>query len=337
VKKSGPGRNTATHALLLLTVAIWGVSWVGGRIVATGLPEATAAWLRYAMACPLLFAFILFQNRNEIDTSIRLRLRIPEKNDLLSLLAIGFFSTLLYQILFMYGMHRTAAGDASLIITLNPIFTAILAVPILQRSMTRRLALGLAIGAAGVAVVTGWSPNQSIELADRITGDIFIMLAALAWATSTNLIKQMLEQPPKRHGSPQTPVSIIVWASFFGWLMLTPFAAYETIQSGLPTPTVEEWYWLIFLAVFSTVFSYIWFAEGVDRIGATAAATYVFLVPPFGILAGWFLIDEQLGWSLLVGFVLIVLGVLITQSETIESQSKTAPEPVIEPTPIAKE
>jgi drug/metabolite transporter (DMT)-like permease len=75
------------------------------------------------------------------------------------------------------------------------------------------------------------------------------------------------------------------------------------------------------------VFSYIWFTQGVDRIGATAAATYVFLVPPFGILAGWLLIDEQLGWSLLVGFVLIVIGVLITQSETIETSSKATPEP----------
>jgi drug/metabolite transporter (DMT)-like permease len=327
VAKVGLGRNAPTHGLLLLTVAIWGVSWVGGRIVATGLPEATGAWIRYTIACPLLFVYILFLTRSEVDLSIRQRLRIPERSDLAALLAIGLFSTLLYQILFMHGMHRTAAGDASLIITLNPVFTAILAVPILQRSMTRRLALGLAIGAMGVAVVTGWSPNQSIELADRVTGDLLIMLAALSWASSTNLIKRMLERPPERHGSPQTPVSIIVWASFFGWLMLTPFAAYETLQTGLPTPTIEEWYWLIFLAVFSTVFSYIWFTQGVDRIGATAAATYVFLVPPFGILAGWLLIDEQLGWSLLVGFVLIVIGVLITQSETIETSSKATPEP----------
>ncbi len=239
-------------------------------------------------------------------------------------LAIGFFSTLLYQILFMHGMHRTAAGDASLIITLNPVFTAILAVPLLRRPMTRRLVLGLAIGAAGVAVVTGWSPNQSIELADRITGDILIMLAALSWATSTNLIKRLLERPPEHDAAPQTPVSIIVWVSFFGWLMLTPFAAYETLQTGIPNPTAEEWYWLMFLAVFSTVLSYIWFTNGVDKIGATAAATYVFLVPPFGILAGWLLLDEQLGWSLLVGFVLIVAGVLMSQSEVAESTNKSS-------------
>ena len=54
---------------------------------------------------------------------------------------IGFFSTFVYQALFMYGMKFTAAGDASLMITFNPIFTALLAVPFLNEKMNWRLAM----------------------------------------------------------------------------------------------------------------------------------------------------------------------------------------------------
>ncbi|MEE2812587.1 MAG: DMT family transporter, partial [Candidatus Thermoplasmatota archaeon] len=112
--------------------------------------------------------------------------------------------------------------------------------------------------------------------------------------------------------------SVIVWASFFGWFMLLPFALIETIQNGIPTISNEEWFWISFLAIISTGLSYVWYAKGVDKIGSTATATSVFLVPFFGVLFGWLILDEQLGWGFLVGFVLILLGVRMVQSESIE-------------------
>ena len=69
-------------------------------------------------------------------------------------------------------------------------------------------------------------------------------------------------------------------------------------------PSPDAWVGIVFLAVFSTVLSYVWFADGIKVIGAGPAAFYVYLVPPFGILGGWLLLDEQLGPSLLVSFAL---------------------------------
>jgi len=71
---------------------------------------------------------------------------------------------------------------------------------------------------------------------------------------------------------------------------------------------------LVFLAVFSTVISYVWFADGIRTIGAGKSALYVYLVPPFGIFSGWLLLDEKLGVPLLISFVLIVGGVALAQS-----------------------
>ena len=67
------------------------------------------------------------------------------------------------------------------------------------------------------------------------------------------------------------------------------------------------------MAVFSTVLSYVWFADGIRTIGAGPASMYVYLVPIFGIFSGWLLLDEKLGLSLLISFVLIVSGLLISQ------------------------
>nr|AIF02286.1 hypothetical protein [uncultured marine group II/III euryarchaeote KM3_156_A06] len=65
--------------------------------------------------------------------------------------------------------------------------------------------------------------------------------------------------------------------------------------------------------------AYAWFADGVDKIGATASATYVYLVPFFGILSGVLLLDESIGLSFVIGFVLILIGVKLSQQSSNEA------------------
>lgn len=97
--------------------------------------------------------------------------------------------------------------------------------------------------------------------------------------------------------------------------MLTPIAAVETAIVGIPEPSFYGWVSILFLAIFSTVVSYVWFADGILAIGAGKSALYVYLVPIFGIFSGYLLLDEQLGASLFVAFVLIVGGVALAQKK----------------------
>jgi len=98
-----------------------------------------------------------------------------------------------------------------------------------------------------------------------------------------------------------------------GLFILVPWAGVEVWDHGWPAPSVDAWIGIVFLAVFSTVVSYVWFADGILRIGAGNAAFYVYLVPPFGILGGWALLGERLGASLVLAFLLIVGGVIMAQ------------------------
>ena len=79
---------------------------------------------------------------------------------------------------------------------------------------------------------------------------------------------------------------------------------------------MTDWYAILYLGALSTVLAYYWFAMGIEKLGATAAASYVFLVPVFGVLGGVWLLDEKVGWTLIVGFILIVSGVRLVQRES---------------------
>ena len=87
-------------------------------------------------------------------------------------------------------------------------------------------------------------------------------------------------------------------------------------NNGLLVVDVASLASIVFLALLSTVLAYVWFAEGVKRIGPSRTSTYVYLVPVFGILSGHLLLDEQLGWSLVVALLLILSGVSLAQRST---------------------
>lgn len=295
---------------MVLVVFSWGMAWAVGRILALGLPPMTGAWLRYVLTMVLFYLWFLGRalKGNEVNW-------LPTgRQTWRTLTLIAITGVLGYQLFFMNGMRFTAAGDASLIITFNPVFTVLLAAPMLGQQITRKMFVGLFCGFIGVAVVTGWSPNTDIPFEDRILGDFMILLASLNWAMTTNNTKRMMEQ---RNGEQKaTTLEIVVWYSLIGTVLLTPFAAWETWQHGIPEPTLTDWYAIIYLAAISTVLAYYWFAIGVEKLGATAAASYIFLMPVFGVLGGVILLDENIGWTLLLGFILIVVGVRVVQRES---------------------
>ena len=304
------GKQLGVHGLMILVVFSWGMAWAVGRILALGLPPMTGAWLRYVLTMVLFYLWFLGRalKGNEVNW-------LPTgRQTWRTLTLIAITGVLGYQVFFMNGMRLTAAGDASLIITFNPIFTVLLAAPMLGQQISRKMFVGLFCGFIGVAVVTGWSPNTDIPFEDRILGDLMILLASLNWAMTTNNTKRMMEQ---RNGEQKaTTLEIVVWYSLIGTVLLTPLAAWETWQHGIPEPTLTDWYAIIYLAAISTVLAYYWFAIGVEKLGATAASSYIFLMPVFGVLGGVILLDENIGWTLLLGFILIVIGVRVVQRES---------------------
>ena len=307
-------KNTGTHMLLVLVALIWGSTWAAGRFLSYGLNEdspatlspATSAWLRYAFAVSVFFLWSISSRGEQA-----FRFLPPDRKSWVFSLWLGLLGTMAYQLLFMHGMSWTAASDASLIIPMNPVFTVLLAAPMLGQRISARMSFGLLIGISGVAVVVGWSPNSGIPLEHRIIGDLMIVFAALSWAATSNLTKIMLSW-----GDGHSSLEIVVWYSVTGWALLSPWVILENWGSSIPEPSTAEWLTIAYLGVISTVLSYVLFAKGIEVIGPTAASSYVFLVPVFGVLGGWLLLGEEIGASMVLGFVLIVVGVTEVQRES---------------------
>ena len=300
-------KHASTHAKLLVVALIWGIGWVAGRVAAQEIPPFLAGWTRYILVMICFLAYLKLSGKWVT----------PTKKQWIIIGWIGFFSTFLYQSFFMYGMKFTAAGDASLMVTFNPLFTALLAIPFLGEKFDRRLGIGLFLAISGVGIISLYSPNVDIPANERLWGDLMIAFSALAWAASSILMKRAMSGE-----TPMTPLQITVWSSLAGLLIQTPPAIWEWYEFGFPTEaSFEAWAWIAFLAIASTAISYVWFADGIRVIGASRTSLYVYLVPVFGILSGWLMLDEKLGLSLVASFILIVGGVLYAQWEPKQASS----------------
>ncbi|MBT3477275.1 MAG: DMT family transporter [Euryarchaeota archaeon] len=298
-------KNLLVHMKLIFVVIVWGIGWPAGRVIAQDIAPFAASWIRYVVAVALFVVYLKLSNQ----------WMVPTRGEWKRIAWIGFFATCLYQAFFMVGMKYTAAGDASLMITFNPFFTAVLAIFFLHEAMHWRLGAGMALGLAGVTVLFLYSPNVDIPFYERALGDALIAGAAFAWACNSIQMKIAMTQPAEDSDRCLSPLQLTVWSSVIGLVMLTPIAAVETAVMGIPEPSFDGWVAILFLAIFSTVVSYVWFADGILTIGAGKSALYVYLVPIFGIYSGYLLLDEKLGASLLIAFVLIVGGVALAQSK----------------------
>jgi drug/metabolite transporter (DMT)-like permease len=98
------------------------------------------------------------------------------------------FGGLLGPVLLVFGLSRTDAGVASLMLNLEAVLTAVLAWVIFKENADRRIVLGMLLIVAGGAVLA-W-PGASSESPDWI-GPLAIAAACLCWAIDNNLTRRV--------------------------------------------------------------------------------------------------------------------------------------------------
>ena len=124
----------------------------------------------------------------------------------------------------MYGMQRTAASDASLIIGFNPVSVSILSVFILSHNLTRNGVLGIFLSFIGVLLIFLVSPNIDIDFYDRLVGNAYIMLGAFAYAIYVVFMRRYVLLTDYR---PLSSLATISWTSLVGCILFVPFVFLE--------------------------------------------------------------------------------------------------------------
>ncbi len=161
-------RQLLFHLLALLTVSIWGVTFVSTKIlIGAGLTPTEIFILRFALA---YLCIIAVSHSRLWSDSI--------KDELLMCVA-GLTGGSLYFIAENSALAITLASDVSLLICTAPIFTMLLGRIFLHVPLRQRMAAGSLIALCGVGLVV---LNGTLNLGLNPLGDALTLAAALLWA-----------------------------------------------------------------------------------------------------------------------------------------------------------
>ena len=232
------------------------------------------------------------------------------RRDIVVLALLGVANNALYLGLNYVGMRSISAGLSALIVSANPVLTAVLAAVFLQERMTWRKAAGLLLGVAGVAFIV---QSRIVTGVDSPIGVAFTIAAVVSLVGGTILYKRFAPNGGLWIGNGVQNLA--------GGLALVPFAfAFESVGEVVPS-------WRLFLAlaylvlVVSAFAFVLWFQLLTER-GATAASAYHFLMPPLGIFFGWLLLGEHVAWHDLLGVLPVAIGIYLVTRPAGTSQGK---------------
>ncbi|MBQ4132346.1 MAG: DMT family transporter [Desulfovibrionaceae bacterium] len=276
----------------VLTAIFWGGMYVAGRVVAASVPPMSAAFIRFLLAGAILFAVWNFSSGRQM----------PRGRQWAPLLLLGMTGAFLYNFFFFNGLQTVSAGRAAVIITTNPLITAILARIIFREPMPPLKALGILIAAGGAMYVVTRGDLGSIFHDALSEGDLFLVCAALTW-TAYSLLNKL--------AADLSALTAITFTCIFGCIMLLPFAAWEGVFVSFTDYSWQVWLCLVYIVICCTVLSFVWFNQGVCYLGAQRASLFINLIPGVTVVLGACILNEPITADIVTGVVLVCAGVFM--------------------------
>lgn len=294
------------YLLLTLTALFWGGNFVLGRGVHEFFPPIALAWFRWTLAFLIVLPFAwkhVIADWDQIRANWFWLFFFGATGG-------GSFNTLSY-----IGLNHTTAVNALIINSSGPVLIAIASFAFFGDRLQPRQLLGICLSLTGVAVVVSQGDVEMLAGLDINKGDIWIFGAMIIWGIYTAFLRKR----PIIHWLSFSAATFFV-ASFVNW----PFFAWEALYVRQITPNTWTLLAIAYVSIFPSVIAYIFYNRGVELIGGNRAGIFLHLVPLFGSVLAIVLLGEVLRTSHVIGFALIVTGVLMAARAPKAFAAKTA-------------
>ncbi|KHO66186.1 DMT family transporter [Pseudomonas flexibilis] len=290
-----PTRHLWAAAGLLLSSLLWAGNALIGRAIAGEIPPLTLSFWRWLVALCILLPFVagtLWQHR---ATLRRAGWRLP----VIAALGIGAYNSLLYT-----AAKSTTAINITLLNTCIPLATFLFAGLLLKEWPKRRAWLGMGIAVAGLLVLISQASLANLLGLSFNPGDLVMILAVLAWALYTVLLR--LWAP----SLPLPPLALLGAFVLIGVPVILPFYLLEFSQLGgfeLNGRTLGA---ILYTAIPASLIAYLTWNQGVKILGAAKASLALYTMPVFAAVLAYLLLGETLQGFHWVGGALIFGGLL---------------------------
>jgi drug/metabolite transporter (DMT)-like permease len=270
---------------LIITVLLWGTSFVAIRQSMHDFSPGGLALLRYIIATVAVIPVYFY-----LPTRTK-----PTLKEIPVLLLLGLLGIGIYNIVLNVGETTTSAAIASFMISQGPVATIVLAVIFLHERLSKLSWCGMLLSIGGIVLI---AHGETQALGHFNHGIIYLTGAIFCAAIYSILQKPLLKR--------FQPLEITAWSIWFGTLTLafyTPSLWHEVQHQAL-----LNYFWPAFLGIGSGVIGYACLSYGFKHYPASKAVSFLFAMPFVSTLIGWIILGEMPTLLSLIGGLLAISG-----------------------------
>ncbi|CAG7643876.1 DMT family transporter [Paenibacillus allorhizosphaerae] len=298
------------YVVLAFVVVSWGLNIVMVKFLTLSTPPFLVAAVRMPLAGLALLPFAVR----------KYGWYKPNLKQWILLTLVGITSIFIHQLFLASGVEMTTATNASLILGLNPLTTALLASLFVSEKMTLRLSLGIAAGFAGVVIVV-LSGGGETPVGLSGWGDLIMFISMLGYVVGGLLIKTV--------SATNIPTLVITaYSTLIGGLMLNvgAFMKYGASAYGQVHFSGVGWVVMLLSAWVASSLGTLGWNYGIKLLGANKTAMFINGMPFASIVGAVIFLHERIHWIHVLAFALTTLGIVIGTLQTRGSgRSKTEP------------
>jgi drug/metabolite transporter (DMT)-like permease len=275
---------------------VYATSYVSTRLVLDDVPPALLALLRLVIGAAILVpaARALPQAGPP-----------PSRGDRWRFVWMGVFGFAAAFAFGHWGLARSTATNASLLIIVEPISIMLLGPAVLGERLTRREKAGAALALLGTAiVVVNGIPGLTRALAPHWRGDLLLVLSGLAYGSYSLIGRDVLLR--------REPLDVTARSIVWGAAAMAPLALVEWTGGARPVLTAPSALGALYLGVVITAFGYLLWNWALARAQASRAAVFITVQPIVGALLGVLFLHEPLTAFTVAGGALVVAGLWLT-------------------------
>ena len=286
-------QRTLGHAAALMTILIWGTTFVSTKVLLRDFTPVTVLFTRFVIG----YAFLWCLKPRFLPFS-------GWKKEFL-FAGAGLTGVTLYFLLENIALTDTFASNVGIIVAVVPFFTALLAHFLLKgEGFSRRFFLGFAAAFTGIFLIMA---NGAFVLELNPAGDILALGAAFVWAAYSILMKKI---------GVNTSNMIICTRRIFFYGIALMIPALWVLPANMdwrlmakPVNAVN----LLYLGLFASALCFLTWNRVVEILGAVKSSVYIYMVPVVAVVASAIILGERLTWISLAGILLTLFGVTISE------------------------
>lgn len=281
------------HCAAILTIAIWGTTFISTKVLLTCMSPITILVCRFALG----FIVLTLVRPKRLT-------HLPIKQELI-LAAAGATGVFGYYLLENIALTYTMASNVGVIAAVAPFFVALLACVLLKAEQPHaRYFFGFVVAMVGICLIS--FNGQAFSF--NPLGDAFAFVAAFVWAVYSILIKQI-----STWGYDVILTTRRIF--FYGLVIMLPCAillGFEFDPSLLIQPLVVGN--LLFLGLGASALCFVTWNFAVTTIGAVKTSAYIYMSPVITVLTAAIVLAEPVTLISCVGVILTLSGLIISEN-----------------------